>query len=109
MIAFKGRLSFLQYLPKKPHKWEMKAWVLADAQTGYTWGWKLYTGREGDRGDKGLAHGVVLELVDDEQLQDKGYVVVQTTFTQALHFSVTCSREDLGLVVQLGETGGGSP
>ena len=42
MIAFKGRLSFLQYLPKKPHKWGMKAWVLADATNGYTWGWKLY-------------------------------------------------------------------
>ena len=34
MIAFKGRLSFLQYLPKKPHKWGMKAWVLADATNG---------------------------------------------------------------------------
>ena len=32
MISFKGRLSFLQYLPKKPNKWGMKAWVLADAQ-----------------------------------------------------------------------------
>ena len=28
MAAFKGQLSFLQYLPKKPHKWGMKAWVL---------------------------------------------------------------------------------
>ena len=80
MIAFKGRLSFLQYLPKKPHKWGMKAWVLADAQTGYIWGWKLYTGKEGDRGDKGLAHGVVLELVDDERLQDKGYEVGTDNF-----------------------------
>ena len=25
MISFKGRLSFLQYLPKKPKKWGMKA------------------------------------------------------------------------------------
>ena len=37
MISFKNRLSFFQYLPKKPHKWGMKAWVLADAQTGYSW------------------------------------------------------------------------
>jgi hypothetical protein len=36
MIAFKGQLSFLQYLPKKPHKWGMKAWVLADSCNGYT-------------------------------------------------------------------------
>ena len=46
MISFKGRLSFLQYLPKKPQKWGMKAWVLADATNGYAWGWHLYTGKE---------------------------------------------------------------
>ena len=32
MIDFKGRLSFIQYMPKKPTKWEMKAFVLSDAQ-----------------------------------------------------------------------------
>lgn len=31
IIAYKGRLSFLQYMPKKPHKWGMNAWVLAEA------------------------------------------------------------------------------
>ena len=80
MIAFKSRLSFLQYLPKKPHKWGMKAWVLADATNGYTWGWKLYTGKEDGRMEMGLAHRVVLELVDDVRLQQKGYVVVTDNF-----------------------------
>ena len=68
MISFKGRLSFLQYLPKKPHKWGMKAWVLADAGNGYTWGWKLYTGKEKNRTETGLAHHVVVDLVDDVRL-----------------------------------------
>ena len=36
IIGFKGRLSFLQYMPKKPTKWGMKAWVLSDSHTGYT-------------------------------------------------------------------------
>ena len=45
MISYKGRLAFLQYLPKKPHKWGMKAWVLAESKTGYTWNWDLYTGK----------------------------------------------------------------
>ena len=45
MIAYKGRLSFLQYLPKKPHKWGLKVWVLANSANGYTWGQKLYTGK----------------------------------------------------------------
>ena len=44
MIAFKGRLSFIQYMPKKPTKWAMKAYVLADAHTGYLYNWYLYTG-----------------------------------------------------------------
>ena len=80
MVSFKGRLSFLQYLPKKSHKWGMKAWVLADAQNAYTWGWRLYTGKEEDRVQTGLAHGVVLDLVDDARLQGKGYVVVTDNF-----------------------------
>ena len=44
MIAFKGRLSFIQYMPKKPTKWGMKAFVLADSKTGYLYNWHLYTG-----------------------------------------------------------------
>ena len=44
MIAFKGRLGFVQYLPKKPIKWGLKAFVLADGVTGYVCNWRLYTG-----------------------------------------------------------------
>ena len=80
MISFKGRLSFLQYLPKKPHKWGMKAWVLADAGNGYTWNWKLYTGKDGNRTETGLAHQVVLDMVNDVRLQAKGYVIVMDNF-----------------------------
>ena len=45
MIGFKGRLSFIQYMPKKPTKWGMKAFVLADSCTGYMYNWHLYTGK----------------------------------------------------------------
>ena len=44
MVGFKGRLSFIQYLPKKPTKWGIKAYVLADSKTGYVYNWRLYTG-----------------------------------------------------------------
>ena len=54
IIGFKGRLSWIQYLPNKPTKWEMKSWVLADACNGYTWNWQLYTGREQRRFDRKL-------------------------------------------------------
>ena len=46
MIKFKGRLSFKQYMPKKPTKWGMKAFVLADSKTGYTYRWRLYSGTQ---------------------------------------------------------------
>ena len=45
MIGFKGRLGFIQYMPKKPTKWGLKAFVLADAHTGYMYSWHLYTGK----------------------------------------------------------------
>ena len=52
----------------------------ADAQNGYTWGWRLYIGKEEDSVQTGLAHGVVLDLVDNARLQGKGYVVVTDNF-----------------------------
>ena len=82
MVGFKGRLAFLQYMPKKPQKWGMKAWVLADSSSGYIWNWKLYTGKDVDMPPSplGLAHRVVLELLDDDRLRSKGYRVFTDNF-----------------------------
>ena len=44
MIGFKGRLGWIQYMPKKPTKWGIKAWALADSKTGYVWNFSIYTG-----------------------------------------------------------------
>ena len=44
IISYKGRLSWIQYMPKKPTKWGMKAWCLADSSNGYIWNMKIYTG-----------------------------------------------------------------
>ena len=79
MVSYKGRLSFLQYLPKKPQKWGMKAWVLAESKTGYTWNWDLYTGKL-DQQDTSLplSMRVVLSLCSDLKL--KGYHVYFDNF-----------------------------
>ena len=70
MISYKGSLSFLQYLPKKTHKWGMKAWVLTESKTGYTFNWSMYIGKDAD--DSGpLAKRVVLNLV--EKLHHQGH------------------------------------
>ena len=54
MIGFKGRVSFLQYCPKKPTKWGLKVYVLADSETGYILNILPYTG--GETRDTYLSH-----------------------------------------------------
>ena len=44
IIGYKGRVNFIQYMPKKPTKWGMKGYILADSQTGYLYNWYLYAG-----------------------------------------------------------------
>ena len=46
MLKFKGRLSFVQYMPRTPIKRGMKAFSLNESKTGYTCAWKLYTGAD---------------------------------------------------------------
>jgi hypothetical protein len=65
IIAFKGRSPFTQYMPAKPHKWGMKAWVMAESKTGYMYNMNIYQGA-GDKASElegGLAYNVVLDLV----------------------------------------------
>ena len=93
MIGFKGRLAFLQYMPNKPHKWGMKAWVLADAANGYTWGWQLNTGKESVPSVLGLSHRVVLELLDDPRLQPNRHTIYMDNFySSPVLFSDLVSR-----------------
>lgn len=44
MIGTRCRISFLQYMLKKPCKFGVKVWVLAEANTGYVLGFQVYTG-----------------------------------------------------------------
>ena len=53
MIGSRARLSFLQYLPKKPMKWGIKVWVCAEAKTGYIHTFDIYTG-QGESCEHGL-------------------------------------------------------
>ena len=71
-------------MPKKPHKWGLKAWVLADARNGYTWAWKLYTGKESDKVKGGLSYKVVMGLVNDPRLEEEGYIVIVDNYYSSL-------------------------
>lgn len=59
MIGTKARISFLQYLPKKPQKWGVKVWTLADSSNGYVTNFEIYTGAS-DRTKHGLSYDVVM-------------------------------------------------
>ena len=63
MIGTKARLSFLQYLPKKPKKWGIKLWVLADSSNGYVPAFDVYTGAS-DSVQHGLGYSVVIKLIE---------------------------------------------
>eukprot|EP00731_Ephydatia_muelleri_P036492 Em0264g5a len=81
-MAAKGQRGYdtlFKYMPKKPHKWGMKARVLAEAETGYTWNFHLYTGKEEAR-PAGLPLGthVVIDLVKD--LAGKGHHIYFDNF-----------------------------
>ena len=81
MIPFKGRTGILQYLPKKPNKWGLKAWGLADAKSGYMWNWSLYLGKEKVAAmykDVGVAHRVVVSLA--QPLYHRRHVLYMDNF-----------------------------
>ena len=67
MIGTCCRISFLQYLPKKPTKWGIKVWVLCEAKTGYVLSVQVYTGSENNADKKGVARRVVLDLLNGYQ------------------------------------------
>ena len=63
MIAFKGRLSFRQYMPAKPTKYGIKVWMAADSQNGYVNNFSVYLGKEGNvPRANGLGYDVVMKM-----------------------------------------------
>ena len=44
MIAFRGHLSFRQYLPAKPMKYGVKVWEICNARNGYCFDFDVYLG-----------------------------------------------------------------
>jgi hypothetical protein len=63
MIAFKGRLSFKQYLPAKPTKFGIKVWERASPYNGYCHEFQVYTGKkEGQGREDNLGSRVVKDL-----------------------------------------------
>ena len=63
MVGTRCRIGFIQYMPKKPTKFGIKIWALAEARTGYCQQFQIYTGKTGDTQENGLTYRVVTDLL----------------------------------------------
>ncbi len=82
IIAFKGRSYLKMYHPKKPHKWGMCVWSVCDAKTGYSYGWKIYCGKDAANppSANGATYDVVMNILNDNNLLDKYHHVYMDNF-----------------------------
>jgi hypothetical protein len=87
MVHYKGSYSPIrQYMPKRPEKWGIKFWVLADSVSKFIYCFEIYCGKnleaeitvEGTHGQAGSAYGVVMKLL--RGLEKKGHCVVMDNF-----------------------------
>ena len=64
MIKFKGRISYIQYLPNKPTKRGFKFFALCDAPSGYCLKLRIYSGRD-DRysSGEGFTFNIIMDLL----------------------------------------------
>ena len=74
MIPFKGRVHFRQYMKAKPTKWGIKAWAMAESDSGYMLGLNIYCGKS-DHTEAGLTYKVVMDLVRLCEIQGQGHTI----------------------------------
>jgi hypothetical protein len=87
MVRYKGSYCPIrQYMPKKPEKWGIKFWVLADATSKFIYCFEVYCGKNLEaevrvtvpHEEAGAAYGVVMKLLQD--LEGKGHCVVMDNY-----------------------------
>ena len=80
MIKFKGRIFFRQYLPKKPTKWGINAFLLCESETGYCLKSSIYTGKSAFEmpSESLLSEHVVSSLL--EGYENKRHTVFMVNF-----------------------------
>ena len=53
IIDTKCRISFIQYMPKKPKKFGIKIWAICEVGSGYVLGFQIYTGKTNGQSQNG--------------------------------------------------------
>ena len=82
MVGMKNRIVHLQYLPNKRHsRFGIKKFELCESVTGYVLHVELYAGKDFPiHSDMGQAHGVVMELMRQCNMLNKGYHLFTDNF-----------------------------
>lgn len=93
-VPFPGRIFFRQYIPNKRHRYGIKLFKLC-SQGGYTWAFKIYTGKE--RADNiSVSEKVVMELM--EGLLDCGRTLYTDNWYTSVSLAETLLRRRTHLV-----------
>ena len=95
MTGFKGKCPFRVYMPKKPQRYGIKNWILADAKSRYIKNFTVYTGKEGNQVTTNLGLKVVSELV---QVLDEGRNVTCDNFFTSYRLAKYLSHRRLTLL-----------
>lgn len=65
LLPYRGRCSFIQYIPNKPAKYGIKIWVLCDSKTYYAYNLEVYVGRnQNSAPEVNQAEHVVMRLTE---------------------------------------------
>ena len=79
LVPFRGHCPFLQYMPSKPAKYDIKIFWLCDASLTYASNARIYVGRQpGSELEKNLGQNVVIQLTSP--LQDSGRNVTMNNY-----------------------------
>jgi len=74
MVPFTGRLGFLQYIKRKPHKWGIKVFLLCDSASAYCLKSTIFSGKD--------SNAKIETLVKDllEPYKNKGHILYVDNF-----------------------------
>ena len=86
LLPCKSRCSFIQYMPKKPDKFGIKFWILADVETKYVCAGSPYLGKCTAKKPAGsVGETAVIALMGP--LLNKGYCLTTDNFFTSISLS----------------------
>ena len=82
LLGWKGRLSWLQFIPSRRKRFRMKFYELCESSSGYVWNFIIYTGKDTVYDEKYCNFPATARIVFSlsDSLLDKGYCLYLDNF-----------------------------